>query len=346
MAWRHLTTLASLATPMALPVERLEGRLHGSNAPVAMTFAGLSATADFVAGSLFTIERRTPVGRLSTPLELRGAAFGALCNGSDLAVADVPPLWQSCIPAGAQLRMPAWVSQEIHGKGKSPVALPPQVRKEVLRHGRREGYELELSDSIADIRRFYFELYRPYISARFKASAVLVDEDHFLEVGRGMTLAILRVDRAWTAGMLFGLHGDTLRLGWFGSSSAPPRRGASEVLDAGIIERAAARGARRVIMGHSRPSLSDGVLHYKSRFGATIFPTRFPQRIVGLQILRRSPALVATLNAAQFLSFNRGQARGLRSARQWHRSPEILLGSVGFLATPRGRPVRPPHTEQ
>lgn len=307
-ARRHLTTLASLATPIALPVERLEGRLHGSNAPVSMTFAGTSATADFVAGALFTIERRTPVGRLQTPFELRRAAFGSLTIGSDLVVAEVPPIWRFCLPADMRLRMPAWVSQEIRADKGSGIVLPAQLRKEVARHSRREGYELTQSDAAADIRRFYAELYRPYVMARFQAGAVVVAEDRFFDVSRGMKLAILCVDRAWIAGILFRRRGNTLDLGWFGSVSAPPRRGASEVLDAGIIELAAAQGAQRVVMGHSRPSLADGVLRYKSRFGAAVRPTRFPQRIVGIQVQRSSPALIAMLNGARFLSFRQGQA--------------------------------------
>jgi hypothetical protein len=306
IAWRHLTTLASLATPLALPVERLEGRLHGSNAPVVMAFAGAPVTADFVADSLLSVERRTPVGRISNPLGLRSATLDRLCSGADLAAIEVPYLWRFCLPADMPLQMPAWVSQEIRSANDSPIVLPTELRKEVTRHQRREGYELAFSHAPADIRRFYAELYRPYVKARFQAGAVLVDENHFLEVSRGMTLAILRADRGWAAGMLFRQRGMTLQLGWFGSISAPPPAGASEVLDAGVIEHAAALGVRRVVMGHSRPSLADGVLRYKSRFGATVRPTRFPQRVIGLGALQPSAALAASLNAARFVMFRNG----------------------------------------
>jgi len=78
------------------------------------------------------------------------------------------------------------------------------------------------------------------------------------------------------------------------------------VLDARVIERAVAQGARRVVMGHSRPSLADGVVRYKARFGAVVAPTRFPQRVIGLRVRRPSPALAAALNAAKFLGFSRG----------------------------------------
>ena len=306
-ARRHLTTLASLAAPIALPVERLEGRLHGSEAPVTLVFAGATETADFVADSLFTVERRAPLGRLRSPLQLRSAAFGRLRDDADLVAVELPALWRFCLPAGMPLRMPAWVSQEIRCGSGSPLVLPAELRKEVRRHSRREGYELDLSTEAGDIRRFYAELYRPYVTARFRAGAVVVDEDRFLAVSRGMTLAILRAGGERVAGMLFQQRGATLHLGWFGSASVPPRAGASEVLDAGVIERAAAQGARRVVMGHSRPSLADGVVRYKSRFGAAVRPTRFPQRVIGLSILRHSQSLAASLNAARFVTLRHGE---------------------------------------
>lgn len=308
MAWRHLTTLASLVAPVSLPVERFEGGLHGSNAPATIVFAGAAETASFVAGSLLTTTRRKPFGRLGTPFELRGAAFAKLREGADLMAVELPIFWRPCLPADSDLRMPAWVSLEIRAGGGSPLVLPAELRKEVARHGRREGYALELSVADDDVRRFYSNLYRPYVTERFGAGAVLVDEGRFLAVSRGMTLAILRADRDWVAGLLFRQRGTTLHLGWFGSDSVPPRAGASEVLDACVIEHAAAQGVRRVVMGHSRPSLADGVVRYKSRFGASVRPTRFPQRVIGLSIQRRAPALVTALNAARFVNFRGGKA--------------------------------------
>jgi len=109
------------------------------------------------------------------------------------------------------------------------------------------------------------------------------------------------------AGMLFRLEGATLALGWFGSRAAPAPGGASEVLDAWVIGHAAGRGARRAVLGHSRPSLADGVVRYKSRFGAEIRATRFPQRTIGIGVRRPTPAVAGALNAARFISFAGGQ---------------------------------------
>ena len=309
MAWRHLQTLAALAVPIALPVERLVGRLHGSNAAVTLVFAGAAVTADFVAGALCAVAGRTPLGRLGSPFALRGAGFRRLFDGADLLAVELPPLWRTCLPSGMDLRMPAWVSEEIRGDGAAPITLPAALRKEVRRHSRREGYELGLSTADGDVRRFFSGLYRPYVAARFGAGAVLVDEDRFLAVSRGSTLAILRSGEEWVAGMLFRQRGETLHLGWFGSASIPLRSGASEVLDTLVIEHAVANGARRVILGHSRPSLADGVVRYKNRFGATLLPTRFPQHVIGLSMLRPTPALAAAMDAARFLGFGDGGLR-------------------------------------
>ncbi len=271
-----------------------------------MICAGAPSTADFVAGALLEVEERVVVGRLASPLELRGAAFRRMCSDADLVAAEVPRAWQVCLPTGAQLRMPAWVSQELLAAGASPVTLPAPMLKEVRRQTRRNAYELRFSTDVRDVRRFYATLYRPYVTARFGSGAVLVDETQFLAVSRGMTLAMLMAAGEWVAGMLLQQRGETLHLGWFGSTTVPPRAGASEVLDAGSIAWGVAKGVRRVVMGHSRPSLADGVVRYKSRFGASVRPTRFPQRTVGLWVQRWSPALVARLNAAAFVSFRDG----------------------------------------
>jgi hypothetical protein len=273
-----------------------------------MICAGAASTADFVAGSLLEVEERTVAGRLGSPLELRGAAFRRTCAGADLVAAEVPRAWQACLPAGAQLQMPAWVSQELLAAGGSPVTLPAPIRTEVRRQTRRNAYELRFTTDVRDVRRFYANLYRPYVTARFGAGAVVVEETQFLAVSRGMTLAMLTAAGDWVAGMLLGQRGETLHLGWFGSTTVPPRAGASEVLDAGSIAWGAAKGVRRVVLGHSRPSLADGVVRYKSHFGAIVRPTRFPQRTIGLWVQRWCPALVASLNAAKFVSFCAGQA--------------------------------------
>lgn len=302
MIRRHLQTLATLVTPWRLPVTRYAGRLHGSEAPARIVAAASPPTADFVAGALMTIEDREPAG-IASPHALHGARLAETAGDADIVAGEMPWLWRGLLPAAFDLRMPAWVSQEIRAPEGAPLEIPSAVRKEALRHMRREGYVVELCTDGERLSEFYHRYYRPYVTQRFGPGALVVDERRFRAVSRGQTLAMLSAGGQRVAGLLFRLTGGTLELGWFGSLDHPIRAGASEVLDAWVIGHAAERGARRAVLGHSRPSLADGVVRYKSRFGAEIRATRFPQRTIGIGVVRPSAAVRQALNAARFVSF-------------------------------------------
>jgi hypothetical protein len=308
---QHLQTIATLATPLALPVVRYEGRLLGSQAPACILAAGLAPTTDFIAGALMAVERREPVHTLASPLSLSGTAFRNAAGGADIAAVELPPLWQFAQPAGAGFRMPAWVSQEILAPRGCTLEVPAAVSKEASRHARREAYTVEFSVGGAHVEPFYRDFYRPYVTGRFGTGALVVDAERFHAVSRGMTLALLRAGGEWVAGMLFRVSGSTLQLGWFGSRSMPAPAGASEVLDAGVIEYAARLGAGRAVLGHSRPSLADGVVRYKARFGAVMRATRFPQRVIGIDVRRPTAQVAEALNAARFVTFS-GRRPGMR----------------------------------
>lgn len=307
MLRQHLQTIATLATPLALPVVRYEGTLHGSQAAARLVAAGLAPTTDFIAGALMSVVRRESLDGLPSPLALSGRGFRDATVDADVVAAEVPPLWRFALPAGASCRFPAWVSQEIVAPPGVPVALPAAVRKEASRHARREGYEVHFDEAMPYAAAFYAEHYLPYVTARFGTGALVVDAARFRAVCRGLSIARLEAGGRWLAGMLFRVAGGTLSLGWFGSRSIPAPPGASEVLDVRVIEHAAGLGAVRAVLGHSRASLADGVVRYKARFGAVIRATRFPQRVIGLEVRRAAPDVVDALNAAQFVSIS---ARG------------------------------------
>jgi len=303
MSRRRLQTLATLALPLQLPLARYDGALRGSGVRVRILAAGSRPTCDFVAGALLSDWNHEALEPLATPLGLRSAAFTTASQDADLVVADLPWLWRGLLPSQARLRFPAWVSQEIRAAPRKPLAVPTAVRKEAQRHMRREGYEVDVAGDEA-VGDFYRDHYRPYIRQRFGAGALLVDEPRFRETARGMALARLLANGRWLAGLLFRVQGTTLELGWFGSREFPLPGGASEVLDDWVIGQAAERGARRAVMGHSRPSLADGVVRYKARFGAVLRATRFPQRVVGIEVRRPTGAVTAALNGARFVTFS------------------------------------------
>jgi hypothetical protein len=180
------------------------------------------------------------------------------------------------------------------------------VRREAERHARRSAFAVEFTDAPEAIDRFHRELYRPYVRSRFGPQAVIVDSGAFRILSRRSTLARLLNAGHCVAGMLLEEHGTHVRFGWFGACTDPPPRGASEVLDVACIRRAASRGFRRVLLGNARPSLADGVLRYKARFGAELVACRFPQDTLGIAIRRPSPAILQSLERASLITLRRG----------------------------------------
>lgn len=308
---QHLQTLATLATPLDLPVVGYEGLLHGSRARARLVAAGLAPTTDFIAGALMNVEVRTPEAALPTPLALSGARFQAAAAGADIVAAEVPPFWRFALPAGTVFRFPSWVSQEVLAPPGGRLELPAAVRKEAARLARREGYTVRFADAEGHADDFYANYYRPYVAQRFGTGALVVDAARFRAVSCGMTLACLEAGGEWIAGMLFRVTAGALHLGWFGSRTSPAPPGVSEVLDACVIEHAGGLGATRAVLGHSRASLADGVVRYKARFGAVVRATRFPQRVIGFDVRRPTPDVVGAVNAARFVSFD-GDGRSMR----------------------------------
>ena len=164
------------------------------------------------------------------------------------------------------------------------------------------------------MRRFYRELYRPYVLARFGGGAIVVAEEEFVRTARGWTLARLHEGGRWAAGLLLERSGAVLRLRWFGASCSPPPDGASEVLDVACIRRAHAEGARTVLLGHSRPSLADGVLRYKQKLGARVRAVRYPQPRLGISVDRGQRAMFERLNRRRLITVHGERVRVLEAS--------------------------------
>jgi hypothetical protein len=75
---------------------------------------------------------------------LRDACTDDAAREADVVVAELPWLWRSRLPKDLDLRIPAWVSQEVRAPEGKPLEVPAAVRKEAMRHTRREGYAVDV----------------------------------------------------------------------------------------------------------------------------------------------------------------------------------------------------------
>lgn len=296
---RHARALASLAPVQILD---LSGTLRGTDDQVTALYAGNGSNLDFIATSLFASTPRQRLVQTASALMFT-QVLSRLGRSADIVVTERPPLWALLGGAIGAIRIPAWVRQELHlsGAAAEQWTLGRHLEREVERQIRRHDYRLAMSDSPADTRAFFQDFYLPYIRARHGSGAITASEQDFTRVASRATLAKLFCGNVWIAGMLLRRHADTLRLGWFGVNQNRPLPGASEVLDVLCIRRAVEQGVRRIDFGNSRPSLIDGVVRYKRKFGARLRLPRYPQVMIELQINSDRAVLRDWLTRQQFL---------------------------------------------
>ena len=294
----HARALASIEPAQII---ELTGTLRGSAESVIALYAGNGANLEYLSATLFEAgpERRT-VGSVFPPFI--ASALGRHQSRADIVIAERPPVWALLGGEIGEIQMPAWLRQELplDNGTSSRWALGRHLEREVDRQIRRHDYRLEVSGPDAVKREFFESFYLPYIQSRHGSGAITVDREKFSAVASTATLAQLFAGDTWIAGMLLQWRGETLKFGWFGSNETPPRKGASEVLDVLCIRMAAERGVRRINFGNSRPSLIDGVVRYKRKFGAGFVIPRYPQTRIDLTIRTDRPVLRAWLSGQQF----------------------------------------------
>jgi hypothetical protein len=303
-------SLSPLVFPLGVDLIGWQGRARFSGLPLRAVYLGNGRNAAFLRGLFFAEAEQTLLASYRTPW--RAHRF-RLPEAADLGLSELPAAWAAVGSPRATLDLPAWIRQVITlpESGPNRRLLPRAVEREAERHVRREGYRLTLSAGSEAARRFYHELYAPYVQARFGAATVLVPEAAFLAAGRHQQLASLYAGERRVAAMLLQRRGAELRLGWFGRVIEPAPMGASEALDMLVIRQAHAEGVRRVVMGNSRPCLADGVFRYKHRLGARPQATRFPQPRLRIHLPQLTPAVQECLMRQPLLTDRVGRHLGV-----------------------------------
>ena len=308
---RHFRLLAGETPPVAV---ELQGVLDASGSGVDALYVGSGINRDFLVRLVMDDGRERGRHQLTSYRDVPRVIGAASRSGPEavrphVILTDLPALWGRLTPGAAQYRFPAWVRQEVTlpPAGERWV-VPRAVEREAARFVRRHGYVVDFVTDALALRRFFHELYRPYVLARFAGEGIVVAEEEFLRKARRCTLARLFGHGEWLAGVLLERSRTTLRFGWFGARGEAPPPGASDVLDLACIRHARDLGLRRVQLGHSRPCLTDGVVRYKAKFGARLHAVRYPQSVLGIAVDGQNRALFERLNRRQLIVVRRGHA--------------------------------------
>ncbi|MEW6270864.1 MAG: GNAT family N-acetyltransferase [Thermodesulfobacteriota bacterium] len=288
-------------------VRRLEGVAPDGTQPLVVRLATDEPSARYWSRLLFAAPPRETRERV-LPARAVLADAARTPPGVDLA------LWQLSWPIGRSVVadvVPSWVPLRLAtdrplcdivrgepiGRGS---------RKDDVRRARKLGLTARLTSDAADVERFRRDLYEPYIAQRFGDAAVLLPARAFRHARRRGWLLLLERDGAAVAGALLEPRGRELHVLAFGTSpTAGDAPAGIEACYYHVIRLAVERGFARLQLGTVRPVLTDGVLRYKRKWGASLAPATTLDRF--LLRHRNTPATRAVLTAAPLI-VDRGRA--------------------------------------
>lgn len=276
---RRALALATRTGVRRIPVYLAEGTLP-SGAPGSVLVAGHLPGAKYLPERFFDARptyRRLgsfPAWRLPSVLAHRRAEADLTVLRLDRRSASrwvgLPPFSE----LDDWVLVPEWIGTRI------PV---PHDLEPLLRSGgsirrdmtlvRRHGYEATTTASAKDLRTFYSEFYRAFTIERHGESGFLRSESDLRRRLRRGEILFVESQGDRVAGGFYERVGDDLVLLALGTRRGdlePVRHGALAALYYFVLRRAQETGCRSVDLRGCRPSLADGVLRFKTKWGAEL----------------------------------------------------------------------------
>ena len=199
---------------------------------------------------------------------------------ADLTILRLDRLSQRMLGDEPCLALPEWIElvltlpEDLHSLRKG------RFKRDIendLRIVRREGYGYHISHDPEDIGLFHERFHVPYMSQRHADRA-------FTHTLSGLSRSFRHGGLLWVlhqgqqvAGDLFEVHAGELRtvaLGLLDGDFAWAKRGAVVASYWFVVQHAKELGCQQVNFGVSRPVLTDGVMHYKRKWGPGIVQRR------------------------------------------------------------------------
>jgi hypothetical protein len=257
-----------------VPVVLLRGATNQSGQRGTLLVAGHDPWANYLPSRFFVGKpQRELVGNV-LPRHLP-ALLDRMRAAADMTIVRMDRLSARLWFGRDYLAVPEWVGTRL----TVPDDLDALVRSSSniqrdVRRIRTRRYRSVLSTGDEDFDLFYDRFYLPLSKARYQELLVVRTADDLRRrARRGGILWAQREGRAVSA-LLFETKGgslDVLAVGARDGDLALVKEGAIAALYFFVIDMARRGGHRTIDFRGSRPSLSDGVLRYKSKWGATLY---------------------------------------------------------------------------
>jgi hypothetical protein len=272
-AYAYLLPLRGIRVPLA----RLHGVTRSSGRQASMLVAGAERWSRYLPERFFAeTPRHEALGHVA--LWRLPGLLRRLRESADLTVVRVDRLSARLLFDGDYLCVPEWIGTRL----RLPIDVAALARRrnsvaEDVRKARRSGMTANVSREPADFATFYHRLFIPYTVARHGRDAHLAGFHRLQRSFRlGGILWVLR-DGVPVAGNLFEQRGGTLILQAIGVTEgdiAWRQRGAISALYVHTIAHAQRSGCTMIDMRGARPSLTNGLLRYKAKWGGELYDKR------------------------------------------------------------------------
>lgn len=269
VVYRAGLLLANLRVPLSV----LRGTASSGDRVATVVVAGALEEAEYLARQFFAGEPEReslgwiPVWRVASELERRR-------DTADLLITRLDRLSARLFLPAQPMAVPEWVG------GLLPVPDEPRQLmrqskglKNMLNRLRHGGLRPLVSHEDRDFQAFFDEMYVPFIRRRHGPKSVVRNRSVMRRCFRqgGLLWALREGERV--AGCLYRTRGriiDAVAVGTPKGDWQPIAAGAGFALDLFLVEHAKQLGCELVDFGGSRPSLRDGLLLYKARWGARV----------------------------------------------------------------------------
>lgn len=260
-----------------IPIAILRGLTHLNGYQGTVIVAGAEHRVDYLVRRFFEGEpRRETLGNV--PLWNLASTLKSLRTSADLTIAHVDQLSARMFFGADYLAVPGWVGSSLTiPEDLTKLAKRNHSLKEDLRIARRNGLTSEVAQSKEDFDVFYHTMYVPSVRNRYGEQAVIRDIHRMRRVFRQGGVQWIRRSGQPIAGRILQKQGQILKFviqGTVNGERSSVKAGAIAALHFFGINHAKELGCKYVDFGGSRPSLKDGVLRYKRKWGVNLIENR------------------------------------------------------------------------
>lgn len=268
LQWRHRYVLPF--KNLRIPLVILRGSTRADNNHGTLLIAGDEHGIEYMSHRFFEGEpQQELLGKV--PLWTLARTLKHLRTSADLTIACTDRLSARIFFGADYLVVPKWVGSMLKvPEDPSKLTQKNHSLKEDLRIVRNNQLRPDFTQTTTDFELFYHTMYVPFIRKRHGKQAVVRSIKQLRRCFHQGGLICVRQSGKLIAGGIFQHRNQILRfiaLGTTNGDSAPVKAGALAALYLFIINHAKELGCKFIDFGGCHPSLKDGLLRYKRKWG-------------------------------------------------------------------------------